>query len=279
MHKLDPAFLFEAGDRTRAVKRITANSEPWDAYVALLDAKEAVNQTAYRSVYSTLFRGPLVAAAQSLILSIDDALTHIVPSEGQSQKLNRWQEIGLHNAYGKFETILISELQSLSVYLVTRKGGFDVDCMVEAGSVFFSQELEVKAPEALKDAEQAMRCLAFEVPTAAGFHLHRANEAVLRVYWDSVTAGEKRPKENNMGVYLRELENKNVGNKQVRDHLRSIKDFHRNPLMHPDHTLESIDEAIDLMAAVRCSIGYMLAEIPLPSTSSGGVLPPLQQAP
>ena len=28
--------------------------------------------------------------------------------------------------------------------------------------------------------------------------------------------------------------------------------------------LESVEEAIDLMAAIRCAIGYMLKEIPVP---------------
>jgi len=44
--------------------------------------------------------------------------------------------------------------------------------------------------------------------------------------------------------------------------IQSLKDFHRNPLMHPEQSLENVDDAIDLMAAIRCSIGYMLAEIP-----------------
>lgn len=65
-----------------------------------------------------------------------------------------------------------------------------------------------------------------------------------------------------MGVYLRELDKRNAGAPAVRSHLRSIKDFHRNPLMHPEQSLENVDEALDLLAAIRCSIGYMLKEIP-----------------
>jgi hypothetical protein len=32
--------------------------------------------------------------------------------------------------------------------------------------------------------------------------------------------------------------------------------------MHPEQSLDAVDEAIDLLAAIRCSIGYMLHEIP-----------------
>jgi hypothetical protein len=88
---------------------------------------------------------------------------------------------------------------------------------------------------------------------------------VLRVYWDNVTGGQERPKENNMGVYLRELDKRDKGKKSVRSHLRSIKDFHRNPLMHPEQSLESVEEALDLLAAIRSSIGYMMQEIPVGS--------------
>lgn len=35
--------------------------------------------------------------------------------------------------------------------------------------------------------------------------------------------------------------------------------------MHPEQTLENVDEALDLLAAIRSSIGYMLREIPVGS--------------
>ncbi len=87
----------------------------------------------------------------------------------------------------------------------------------------------------------------------------------MRAYWDSVTERAERPNENNMGVYLRELNRKGAGKQSVRDHLKSIKDFHRSPLMHPEQSLETVDEALDLLAAIRSSIGYMLAEIDYPT--------------
>lgn len=265
MQKLDPAFLFEIGDSVRAIKRVNASIEALDAYFALSGGKNAVTVATYQSVYAAFFHNPLWQATSGLVGCIDKLLAHITPEGQDLRQITQWQAIELQNLYSKFETIFISELQSLAVYMVTRKGGFDVDCMVDAGKVFFSDALVAKVPDAIFDVEQAMRCIAFEVPTAAGFHLHRAHESVLRIYWDSVTNGKKRPKENNMGVYIRELDAADAGRKSVRDHLRSIKDFHRNPLMHPEESLNTIDEAIDLMAAIRCSIGYMLAEIPGPA--------------
>ena len=163
--------------------------------------------------------------------------------------------------FSRFEAVLEAELQSIGGYIVTQKSGFDTAAMVENGQVFFNKELESKVPEAIPDVRQAMRCIAFELPTAAGFHLHRANESVLRKFWDSVTNGKERPSNGNMGVYLSALRDAGAGKKSTLSQLQSLKDFHRNPLMHPEQSLETVDAAIDLMAAIRCSVGYMLDEI------------------
>ncbi|WP_326914164.1 hypothetical protein [Sphingopyxis chilensis] len=264
MQKVDPAFLFESGDAARSFRRIFEGQERIDVWLALNSGVTAVNTCVYQSIYREHFHAPLIHAARKLIELAEGYQGKLYPKEGDGQDLAAWEINVLNSAYTKFETILISELQSISSYIVTKKGGFDTEAMVDAGKLFFSKDLEAKVPTAIPDLEQAMRCIAFEVPTAAGFHLHRANESVLRAYWDHVTNGVKRPKENNMGVYLRELERLDKGNKSVRAHLQSIKDFHRNPLMHPEQSLETVEEAIDLMAAIRCAIGYMLKEIPVP---------------
>lgn len=272
VQQVDPAFLFENGDASRAVRRITKGDSRIDVWLALNTSIGAIDSCVYQSIYREHFHAPLLNASSQVIDLCNKLMSKLYPNEGEGEDLEPWEINTLQSAYTKFETILISELQALASYIVTRKAGFDITAMVDAGKVFFSKDAEVKVPSAIPDLEQAMRCIAFEVPTAAGFHLHRANESVLRVYWDNVTGGEKRPKEHNMGVYLRELNKLDKGNESVRAHLQSIKDFHRNPLMHPEQSLESIEEAIDLMAAIRCAIGYMLKEIPMPITGLAAAL-------
>jgi hypothetical protein len=264
VQQVDPAFLFETGDAARSVRRIQEGRDKFETWLNLSATIDAINSCVHQSIYREHFHGPLLNAAAKVTEAAQRYMAKIFPQEGEGESLAAWDITHIQSVYTKFETILISELQSISSYIVTRKAEFDIACMVESGKVFFSKDLEVKVPSAIPDLEQAMRCIAFEVPTAAGFHLHRANESVLRVYWDNVTDGARRPKEHNMGVYLRELNKLDMGDKSVRAHLQSIKDFHRNPLMHPDQSLESVEEAIDLMAAIRCAIGYMLKEIPVP---------------
>lgn len=178
---------------------------------------------------------------------------------------------GLKGWLTSFETNLASEFGLLPTYLVDKKGGYDTADLIENGRSLFQPALPSKVPEAIGDIEQATRCVAFEVPTAAGFHLHRANESVLKRYFEAVAGDVPPPKENNMGVYLALMEKHGLGDERVRSALRDIKNLHRNPLIHPQHSLESVEEAIDLMCAIRAAIGYMLKGIPVPQDA----LPPL----
>lgn len=263
MQKIDPAFLFEMGDQLKAVATVNRETPPADAYFKLSSARTAVEQISRASVYSHLLRSPCQTAAAQLTNHLHEMTKTILGMEDlENGKLDYVQVLKLHGLYTKFETLFVGELQASAVYLVQPKGGYDTDRLTEAGDTLFSVDLFDKVPDSLDDLMQATRCIAFELPTAAGFHLHRAHEAVLRVYWDCVTGGLKRPKQQNMGEYLKQLDKLEKGRPAVRSHLRSIKDFHRNPLMHPEQSLSSTDEAIDLLSAIRCSIGYMLQEIP-----------------
>ncbi len=281
MLPVDPAYLFEMGDAARGLRRLSVGADRVEQWVALNTARSVIHSCVYESIYAQNFRVPLVTAAHEVIRLCDSLQQKIFPNEegAEGQAILPWEVSQIQAAYIKFETIFISELQSLTSYLVAKKSGFDTATMVFAGSSFFSAELKLKVPAALPDLDQAMKCIAFEVPTAAGFHLHRANEIVLRAYWDSVTGKAPPPKERNMGRYLDELNKKEAGNPSVRAHLKSIKDFHRNPMMHPEQSLESVDQAIDLMSAIRCAIGYMLKEIPMPTPANAPSMPiPLPSA-
>lgn len=268
MQQVDPAYLFETGDASRLIKRVKSSQDRVETYLALTRASDSIRQIIYASIYKDYFHYPLINSAQNVIDRIQNLMTKLFPDDGEGEDINEWEVQSLHTLYNKYETILISELQSITMYIVTRKSGFEVSSMVTDGKVFFAPDLETKVPDAIYDLQQAMRCIAFELPTAAGFHLHRANESVLRIYWDNVTDGLKRPSRSNMGVYLSELKRLDLGKQSVIAHLQSIKDFHRNPLMHPEQSLDSIEQAIDLMSAIRCAIGYMLEEIPVRSSAA-----------
>ena len=161
-----------------------------------------------------------------------------------------------------FEAVLGAELGLTPLYVVQPKAAFDTAALIEGGARCFPDDVWAKAPDAIPDIMQGTRCIAFELFSAAASHLHRANEAVLRRYWDAVTDGASRPSSRNMGDYLTEMNKKNVGDEKVRAALKDLKDLHRNPLIHPEHSLESADEAIALMNGRFIPFVHMPKEMP-----------------
>jgi hypothetical protein len=95
------------------------------------------------------------------------------------------------------------------------------------------------------DFNEAGKCLAFEMPTAAGFHAARAVEAILKSYYEAFCG--PRPERLMMAKAIEALEAKAdpegplTPSKKVLRTLREIKDLDRNPLAHPEATLDMIE--------------------------------------
>jgi hypothetical protein len=63
-----------------------------------------------------------------------------------------------------------------------------------------------------------------------------------------------------------------VGDRKVFSALAGLKDFHRNPVLHPDDRLDDVEEVLALLGSINTVITYMLKAIqPAP--------PELTQAP
>jgi hypothetical protein len=105
------------------------------------------------------------------------------------------------------------------------KEGYDVNLLIDYGEVLFPPDMVKKAPEAVKDAKEAGRALAFELGTGCGFHVFRVVECVLRRYWDKVTNGKARPVPQTIGKFAAELENGKFGDEKIRECLKSITTF------------------------------------------------------
>lgn len=154
-------------------------------------------------------------------------------------------------------------------FLVLGKESYDTNSLIDEGFRLFPSALTDKAPEALLDAMEAGRALAFELATACGFHIFRVTEAVLKRYWDHESGGITRPKLETIGNYAAEMDNKGYGDQKVREALKQMAKLHRNPLIHPEVIL-TVDEAVETLGIARSVIGAMLRALPdvQPTTSS-----------
>lgn len=164
-----------------------------------------------------------------------------------------------------FETVLSMEAQNLDVYAVSQKAGYDTDTLIQRGEEIIPKSVRDYMPQYARDEmHEAGRCLAFELPTAAGFHMMRATESVLHSFWDVISGGKPRPTLNKgqgapMGVYIAQVETEGA-DKKVTNMLRQIKDHHRNPLMHPDAVLTMTDATV-LLGLTSSAVMVMVEEM------------------
>ena len=88
----------------------------------------------------------------------------------------------LRNKLQDFNRFLDAEIQDGSLFLTMQKGGYKTKLLLNEGEVIFDSRLEHICHHAIPDVREGMKCLLFERYTAAAFHFHRANEAVVREY-------------------------------------------------------------------------------------------------
>lgn len=236
----------------RSIEQDTALNQ--SIYI-LWTAENTLNSFLTQSVYSASLKATVAPGIELLT-----AIKKLTTDANKERILDFLDTYSLVRALDQFETVLTAEMNVGNAYLVTKKRGYDTSDLIKQAEVLFPSELIWAVPESLGDIREAGRCIAFELATAAGFHIMRATELVLRRYFDMVTNGAARPDRNNIGEYLAELDKLQVGDTKTRATLRQIKDLHRNELMHPEVSL-SLDEALALLGIAQSAIVAMLREM------------------
>ena len=181
----------------------------------------------------------------------------------------------IHTLSEEFLTILNAELEKISVYRVAKKRIYDTNDLIASARNILSKSVAEALPDPAKhDVDEAGKCLAFEVPTAAAFHILRSSEAVMGLYYQTLT-GRTFKDDNvarNWGAYIGALR-KNGAEKKITEFLDHIRSEYRNPITHPQDEL-TLDEALDLFNAEISSISQMMTQvIALKAKGKAGVTP------
>lgn len=251
--EIDGYYLYWLGGQIHPVFNIQGGSsfEQWK--ITCLAAQHALEEFYTKSLYWPKIS---LQAADRLHAILEEL------NEEQPDTISDDKALTIRIALNNFEAVLTAEFKTMSIFYVKQQRGYVTKDLIYNGKILFPSDLEQKVPCAIVDIMAAARCIAFALPTSAGFHLLRATEAVMREYWNIVTDGAAQPRQKNMGVFLKQMDEKGVGDSKVKAALRDIKDFYRNPLLHPEENLESLDDAIGLLGSVQAVIVKMLAEIP-----------------
>lgn len=262
MQRVDGAYLYDFGANMRLLDSIEdKDCERANIYHQLNSAYDALKSIVFQSIFSQNWR-VVYNSAHSLLQEIEPHLIDFNDFDTFKIPVYEYQIAGIKTKHRELEAIMRAELQALALFYVSPKGGFDSKYLTESGAHLFPNSLGGKCPEASEDIVMGARCMAFELWTAMGFHFHRANEAVLRRYYDSVIGLAKRSKVLTMGTMVSSMEQHEVGDTSIRAALKNIINFHRNPIAHPEHHIATGDEALSLYAAIRACMGYMLDRLP-----------------
>jgi hypothetical protein len=174
------------------------------------------------------------------------------------EEIQVWELTNVRTKLSELETVMGLELQRHQTYLVSQIGGYSMPLLATKAEVNILEDaLAVIGDQAKKDFREAGRCLAFEIPTAAGFHAMRATENVLRQYYVLVVG--KPIDRIEWATCTQELK-KAKANPKVVQVLDQIRELHRNPLMHPQDFL-NMKEAISLFDIAKSAIGSVAEEI------------------
>lgn len=258
MFRLSGDFIYTLAGQLRPIEGLTQESSKFDTYVVIdaaikgLNNLYAGNALGLRASWSKgqELRDVCVALMQQILSDSNNANEPV----GGAAILN------LRKAFNTFEITFKAELAVANIYVLTSKGAYDLNILAEYGLRAFPDSLESKVPEAAIDASQAARCLAFELPTAAAFHLHRAHEAVVHAYFRHIAPNAEAPQKQPLGTWIAALE-KAAAPQDVVAALRDINRLHRNPVLHPDTALTESEDAIALLGSISTSMRYMLTQI------------------
>jgi len=175
----------------------------------------------------------------------------------ESSKLDIAQARKLRVAISRVRETLDSELQETHAFTTTPKR-LDLDRLLEdVGKLFGPDVFDALPPVAQYDFGEAGKCIAFERPTAAAFHLLRGTEDVLRFYYAHMIR-QKRVSPLMWGPIVVDLRKRPLTKKHVvlNNQLDNIRTSFRNPTQHPE-TIFDIHEVQDLWAVCADVVNRM----------------------
>jgi hypothetical protein len=192
--------------------------------------------------------------------------------------LDRWSKqdrpisqynIGLFRGFlHDFEQSLEEEFARLPTYVTEQIGIYSTEELISKASNVFPVSAKGVIPErAYDDFRMAGACLAFDLPTACGFHAFRAADTMIRAYYQHFVGTTVKAKPRDWGGFIRVLREvlRNPSavrkpNERTIELLDSIRASDRNPVIHPEVDL-SAETALATFDMCKTAIVFMANDI------------------
>jgi hypothetical protein len=244
--------FYSLGHSIHPLSEVKAGSKLKECYYEIFTAKIWLD---YMLDDQMLPLGVAKPACQSLLGALRAILGPDDAAKDMEKEISQYEAFSVTNGVTTVETVLSAQLQSHSTYFVSRKLGYETSLLIEEGEKLLPEAVRKAMPEVVPDLQQAAKCIAFDIPTAAGFHIIRATEAAIRKYYESVVGKPPKTKMRNWGTYIKYLK-KAKAPEGVTGFLDHIRETYRNPVLHPEATLKP-DEAHVLLGVCVSAIILM----------------------
>lgn len=227
------------------------NSGSTGLYDAIRVIDDGIEKLDFRVTRSAMLNAGFLQLKKDIELEIEDQENQenqeeIITNSELANRIKRLSE--------KIWYVLNAEGAISNVYLLTEQR-YKLGNLLEDISLLFSKNVYINLPTfAQSDFEQAGKCIAFGVPTAAAFHLVRGLEAYLKYFYQEIT-GEVLIGRETWGQILNlfgnheEIINQSNDLSYVLEKLDSVRVEYRNPTQHPDKFYD-MDLAQDLLGVV-----------------------------
>jgi hypothetical protein len=163
-----------------------------------------------------------------------------------SGRLTAEQATKLREAAGRIRDTVMAESKNLMVYVASDKR-FALSYLLDDIGGLMDEGVFDELPDVSKyDFQQAGKSIAFELPTAAAYHLLRGTEGVLKHFYLSIVKQRRlnNPMWNPMVIALRNRSKPPP--KVLLDSVDNIRVNFRNPTQHPEMVYD-IGEVQNLM--------------------------------
>lgn len=149
--------------------------------------------------------------------------------------LDAEQALELSKTMHDIRLTLDAEIEGIHAFTISPKRLDIKKLLADVSSLFAPNTFEAFPDIAKYDFVEAGKCIAFELPTSAAFHILRGTEANLRYYYKALIK-QKRISSEMWGPIVADLRCRNKTKKYttLNNHLDNIRLSFRNPTQHPE---------------------------------------------
>ena len=196
----------------------------------------------------------ITSAISGLEIDIDEAYEKL----SHDDRISEDQQARITKALEEFETIFEAQVPIEYTYLIEQLRGYSMPLLVDSAEQNFTPTLLASiGSEVIKDIREAGRCLAFELPTAAGIHMMRAFEKVFRRFYRASLGNE--PGTSDIFRLIKNLQDDPRSDPKTLSIIDQIRHLHRNPLAH--EVFLEMDEAVELFDIAKSAITAMARKL------------------